>query len=351
MDYTLKQPLINCDWLQLHIDTRTMRRTVSGYDIIQQPIRTKTFATVLKVSRDGRDICTIACDPHSPKLPAGCGTLKLENYILYTTGRLSILSQIIQDLNINALGITRIDIAGDCQTIADREPEELIKQILNGEVIKVGHAKQSIIGVDQVTAYGRRHWEYLRYGGRSSRVSAYLYNKSKELRDESDKPYIRALWAANGFAKKKRDTWRLEFSIKGRDIQHINEETGEVLEQDWHRLLTTDAMATLYTALCRHYFSLAKNDHTRRTRCSPLPLWREKGDCNILLKYLDATKHNNRSDKIFLRKLITLPQELQDPDIIRDAADLAIRYAQIKDLTQWMQAEQLKPKYSNLLSL
>lgn len=343
------EPIINCDWLQIHCDASRLKSRYYGYNVETKDVRTRTFAKLMEISRDGRHIAQLQYQPHSPKLPRGCSILKIENYILYSTSRADIIRQLIEDFDLITIGTTRIDIAGDFQRIADRSPETLVNDILTGNVIRIGHSKQTVIGDDQLTAYGHRRWQYLRYGSRSSRISAYLYNKTRELSDVSDKPYIRAIWAANGFAKYKRDTWRLEFSIKGRQMHYIEEDTGEVIPNDWRRLLDDAQLSRLYWALCRHYFRLAIPDHTRRTNSTLLPLWRDRGQSNVLVKYLDASRHNNRADKIFLRKLINMADELQDPDIIRMATDLAKRYATAKDLDQWRAAQLLQYRYSDNL--
>lgn len=346
----MKEPIINCDWLQLHVDTSRYREKAYSYDIKLLPVRTKTFAKVAEIWRDNRPLATLQYQPHSPKLPKGCGILKIENYILYSTARFDVIQQLITDLDLTTLGITRIDIAGDCQTVAGMQPQELVQRIIDGRLCTVTHCRQSVIGdVERVTAYGKRDWQYLRYGSRSSRISTYFYNKSLELRQVSDKPYIRGIWAANGFALKKRDTWRLEFSIKGRQMNYISSDTGEVLPQYWRDFIANETMCNIFNALQRQYFNVCIPDHTRRTNYTSAKLWDKQGEPNLLVKYLDATKHCNRADKIFLRKLCNIANELQDPTTINLATQLAERYASIKDLGQWMQAEQLKPQYSDQL--
>lgn len=339
---TAKQPIINVDWLQIHVDTSHINTAQRQYQLrTLEGVRTKTFAKVTEIRRDNRLIATLHHQPHSPKLPKGCGVLKIENYILYTDSRQNIISQLIRTIGLTTISTTRIDICGDFQQIADRDPQQLVTDIIKGDIRKIGHARQSIIGNETITAYGKREWQYLRYGSRSSRISAYLYNKSKELRDDHDKPYIRAIWASNGLAIKKRDTWRLEFSIKGRDMKYISTETGEILPQDYRYYLSGDVLTDIYRALCNHYFAISLNDHTRASNCTPISLWRELGGSNILVKYIDPTRHNNRADKIFLRKLLTIGEELTDTTTIDIAHTLADRYMHIKNLRGWATEQNL----------
>lgn len=345
----IRQPIINCDWLQIHCDASVVKERYLGYNTKIQEIRTRTFGKLLDISRDGYHIAQLAYKPHSPKLPKGCSVLKIDNYILYSAARDKIITQLINDFDLCTIGTTRFDIAADFQTICGRLPHVLIQDIIQEKVIKRGHAKQSIIGNEQLTAHGSREWQYLRYGSRSSRTSVYFYNKSKELKEVSDKPYIRAIWAANGFAKKKYDTWRLEFSIKGRQMKIIEKDTGLILPNNYRLWLQDEYLHRIFWALCTHYFCLTENNHTRRTNNKPLTLWASQDITNDLVKYLDPTKHSNRADKIFLRKLINIGDEVADPQIINLATTLAKAYAEKKHLDNWRAEQGLQYNYSQLL--
>lgn len=340
----MTQPIINCDWLQIHVDTRKLNRQQKVYELrTLEGVRTRTFSEVIDIYYSGRPVGTLQHKPFSPRIPEGCGVLKIENYILYCRDRQAIISDIIKTLALTTLGTTRIDIAGDFQEIGGRLPEQLVSDLLTGKLRKVGHARQSIIGQEEVTAYGRKEWQYLRYGSRSSRITAYLYDKTRELTEEHDKPYIRAIWKANGFATKKRHTWRLEFSIKGRDMSFISTETGEVLPQYWQYWLDGSCMRDIYRALCVHYFNIALNDHARPRCCTPLPLWKDYGKSDILVKYLEPTRHNNRSDKILLKKLLTLSEEVYDAELLALASATATKFAEVKHLTAWARLNNLTP--------
>lgn len=150
------EPIINCDWLQLHCDASHLKERYYGYTVDIREVRTRTFAKLMEITRDGRRIAQIQYQPHSPKLPKGCSVVKIENYILYSERRSDIIRQLIEDFDLTTIGTTRIDIAGDFQRIADRPPEELVNDILTGKVIRIGHSKQTVIGDDQLTAYGHR---------------------------------------------------------------------------------------------------------------------------------------------------------------------------------------------------
>lgn len=333
--------IINCDWLQIHVNAAAFQANHPHYNIQMLPVSSRTFRDIFTISKDGRQVAQLACHPHSPKIPKHSGTIKFENYILYNTNRCAIIDQIMEDLQIYTLGTTRIDICGDFRRIASRLPEQLIQDILFERIYKVGHAKVTTMGdqqKQQFTSYGTagktNTFSYLRYGTRNSRISTYLYNKTKELNEEHDKPYIREIWRENGWHG-DMNVWRLEFSIKGRDMKFIEKDTGELLPNNPKLWIKNDIMPTIYSALCRHYFDLRLKTQVRKDREERIPLWPTEPVSAPLIKKLDSTRHSNRSDKIFLRKLANMATETQNTNIINLAAELGEAYAAEKRLEAW----------------
>lgn len=339
---TRNDVLISCDWLQIHADGSDFRYDHPQYNCQLLPVRSRTFSEVWNISKEGKTVATLARKPFSPKIPKGCATIKIENYILYNQNRCAIIDQIMSDLELYTLGTTRIDICGDFRRIANRLPELLIRDILEERIYKVGHSKATTIGEHQqqrFTTYGTagrtNTFSYLRYGSRTSRISTYLYNKTKELNEEHDKPYIREMWRNNGWYG-DQNVWRLEFSIKGRDMKFIEKDTGEILPNNPKLWIKNDIMPTIYASLCSHYFDLRYKTQQRKDREDRIPLWSSSDTGQHLIKKLDATKHSNRADKIFLRKLANMATETTRTDLINLAAELGAIYAEEKQLWNWM---------------
>lgn len=333
--------LISCDWLQIHIDASDFNPEHPHYNCQLMNVKSRTFSEVWNISKDGRTVATLARIPYSPKIPKKTGTIKIENYILYNQNRVAIIDQILADLQVYTLGTTRIDICGDFRRIANRLPELLIRDILEERIYKVGHAKATTIGDHQqqrFTTYGTagrtNTFSYLRYGSRTSRISTYLYNKTKELNEEHDKPYIREMWRENGWYG-DMNVWRLEFSIKGRDMKFIEKDTGEVLPNNPKLWINNDIIPTIYQSLCLHYFDLRYKTQQRKDRERRIELWTNEEPAQHLIKQLDATKHNNRADKIFLRKLANMATETNDTTILNLCAELGEHYMELKHLRRW----------------
>lgn len=346
----MKDLLVSCDWWQAHVKTQEFRWDHPHYNCQLLGVKSRTFSETWNISKDGRTIATLCCKPFSPKIPKHSGTLKIENYILYNENRCKIIDQITSDLQLYTQGTTRLDICGDFRRICGQLPELLIRDILEERIYKVGHARNSVIGDSDpsrciITAYGTagrtNSYSYLRYGSRTSRISTYLYNKTKELNEQHDKPYIREMWRQNGWFG-DMNVWRLEFSIKGRNMKLIEKDTGEVLPNNPKLWINNDIMPTIYNSLCAHYFDLRRKTQQRKDREDRIPLWLDNIGAQYLVKKLDSNKHNNRADKIFLRKLAMMANETQNPAIINAAAELGVAYAVEKSMGKWVSEQGLQ---------
>ena len=94
-----------------------------------------------------------------------------------------------------------------------------------GRYSKINQANISAHGLDQ---WDGREWNSISWGAKKSMVTTRFYNKTMELKQVHDKPYIRQAWYLCGLVddwntleKKRRDgttykpqIWRVEFAIK-----------------------------------------------------------------------------------------------------------------------------------------
>lgn len=342
--------LISCDWWQAHVNSSQFNPNTPGYNCQLLNVRSRTFSEVWNISKEGATVAQLQRIPFSPKINKNCGTLKIENYILYHQNRCEIIDQITRDLQLYVIGTTRIDIAGDFRRIAGRLPELLIRDILEERVYKVGHAKATTIGEQNrdgqvFTTYGTagrtNTFSYLRYGSRSSRISTYLYNKTKELNEQHDKPYIREMWRENGWYGDQQ-VWRLEFSVKGREMKFIEKDTGEILPNNPKLWIKQDILPTVYNSLVGHYFDIREKTQQRKDREERICLFADEEPAQHLIKKLDSNKHNNRADKIFLKKLSQMATETTNTDIINAAIELGVAYMGEKRMEEWAKKQGLK---------
>lgn len=313
------EPLISVDWLQFFVDLSCYEVPLYGYEEVLDA-KSRTFSEIAVISLYGEKIGTICRKPYSSVLSPTCGTLKFENECLYLSNSVNLISQVLSDFNIRILSITRVDLCGDFETIAGGQPSQLILDLINGKRIKVGHSRYYVHGEDLWRAKGLRQisehtwvvpnsWEavgstssmrldYLRYGTNKSNVCCYMYNKSKELREVKDKPYIRNRWKDT-----HADVWRLEFSIKGRRMSFIERESGVVMPEDW-TVYFSSAVCGYYMSLCSHYFNIRENTgQVRKDREEVVPLWGNAVGDVYYIADIHNQRPSNRADRQFVAKL------------------------------------------------
>lgn len=229
--------ILSIDWLQvwghnLDYSLWSDYPNVSGaiYRATLTSTRPGSFRKLWKIclKSTGKKVAEVMTEPNLSTLASNMFVLKLENFVLYQDGAVSVLGKIVEDLHLKIMGITRVDMCVDFQECGDgRDPQELLQGIAAGEISIKGFRKMHLI---QTVA--RREVEYVRFGSAESEVHSYIYNKSKELREVKDKPYIREIWENAGFDM-ERDTYRAEISIKGRGLTACDIDTGELLKITW----------------------------------------------------------------------------------------------------------------------
>lgn len=260
--------LINIDWL-----------AVSVYGNLNEPPllweakatdqRNRLFSSITELHYNGDHVATIQHNPTSPLLKPDLMICKFENHILYRENWYEIVSFTLQSWNMKFNNVNRCDIAIDFQRLNNAmTPEELISNLFVGSFIRKGARQQLFHGADKnnidriyttkqnnLVAYFNKEVNFnssaitgYRCGSRASAVCVYLYNKSLELKQQKDKPYIRQMWQAAGFDM-LRDTWRLEFSIKGKQFDNLKLED-----------LKQAKLFNLADSLVKTYFEIRVND-------------------------------------------------------------------------------------------
>lgn len=122
--------------------------------------------------------------------------------------------------------ISRIDLCLDFERFDyGDDPQKFLQRFMQGRFSKINQANINAHGLDQ---WDGRQWNSLSWGSPKSMVKTRFYNKTMELRQGKDKPYIRQAWQACGLVDDyttcerrrrdgtvyKPDIWRVEFAIK-----------------------------------------------------------------------------------------------------------------------------------------
>ena len=298
--------IINIDWLQIH--TRGKINRNNGYTFELLKYSTQVFEQIENLYLGTEYIASICSSPKSHILHPNTVIIKFINRQLYSPTLFTKVDNVLNSLHLEYKGITRLDIAADVNKFKNGlMPENLISKFMKMEVRKIGYTKGKV----HFEQSSRMKFETLKFGSGTSPISCYLYNKTKELKDVKMKPYIMDAWKASGLDTES-DVWRLEFSIKGNNLFLKELSTGENIRVDIYNIRNPDFLRSLFYSLQFSYFRF-KLPGTDKN----ISRWK---DLEILPNYtyftervfITETEDSTRSDKIFLKKLDKINDELRN---------------------------------------
>lgn len=229
--------IVSIDWLQIYgympwiaYQEPQTRYCYGRYEMRMSQIKVASFRLHYEFFTPQEDkIAELLVVPNIHKMRQDMCLLKVENRFLYQGNPVKIVEEICSAYEIQIAGLTRLDVCADFQECADgSEPQDFLQKIVAGIYSIKSYRKMT-----SIQKVSTREVEYVRFGSNDSEVRAYVYNKSKELKEQHDKPWIREIWENAGFDANK-DTYRAEISIKGRAMDIINEETGELTKLGLH---------------------------------------------------------------------------------------------------------------------
>lgn len=236
---------------------------------------TSVYQDMYTIYLYGEEIAILCCNPRSKALKKGSGQLKILNPILYQIGLSTIVYDLLRTCNIIPINISRLDLCADFNHFEGYPDMQVFFQdFLTLKLWKIGAAKYKVcankaeqIEGDYFKLIGlqssRHTYQYLRFGSKVSKVSAYLYNKTQEFRDVKRKNYIAEAWKENDIDESK-EVWRLEFSLKGDGIKFLNQETKMWQAKDLEMVLDPIQRTQVYNALYLKYWDYRINDGQKR---------------------------------------------------------------------------------------
>ena len=283
--------LISIDWLQVFghcvMDDAKVQSINDNcrYDVAPSDVVTALWLNVYTVEYDGLVYATLYTTPRSSAINPLSASLKLHNRVLYSGSCMRVLQDVMQCLSFDYKGITRLDLCCDVNTLYDGRdiPSFLLDYVshspyCSGHIIRSGSRRFQLVGTRARS--GATEITGLRWGSPSSDVCAYCYDKTLELLEVKDKPWIRACWDAAGLQyaynqaewdklsdkdrlKIKRfgssctyvqkRVWRFEISIKaeGRDL--LNLATGEIFKLDLDAISVQSKVQQLFVYYAHKY--------------------------------------------------------------------------------------------------
>lgn len=332
--------LCHLDWLEVYCRRSTLDPPTNAPHLIAklQPYTTRVYSHVYNVTTDfGVPVATATTDPLSRKSDGGILLdnimhIKIANYWLYTDKWMDMLQQVLDLFSAEVINISRIDVCGDWQYAANGCPAyKMLHNLAVGKYRKVFQPNWHLHAKSKETL----HYNSIGFGSKSSPVFTRFYNKTLELSQATDKPYIRELWKQYGFSD-SADVYRTEFSLTGIGKSCVDGETGEVLTVSLDDVSSPKGVTQLFVHWAQRYFDIRVYDNERSNRCTPIKVFPDSPKPYIPLRnprYATST----RTDRTILNRLMQylLSNEYDEGDaqamlyLIKDICDS-------KNLWDWL---------------
>ena len=366
---------VNLDWLEVFciedgcMDANFFQRL--GWNVYVREYGTPLYKQMfILLNEHGKPFLEIRRDPYSLKenggiFEKGSCHIRLANRTLYTYNPIQQLQEFLVKYNYIFKGITRIDIACD-QLVFDNgmDPEKLLEDYMAGSILKNRNSRINVHGCEKANG---RSWNSIKWGSASSPLSTKIYDKTLELKEASDKLYIKDAWVRAGLCDlqkvvydyKDKKTgieerrskmvvvkagtkteqeqnideveqvkiWRVEFSIKSEARNWITIDKKHVLSIGLTKFQTRERCLLMFLLLSKWCINFVKAEYNedgqqlRKDRCTPIILYSEKNLENTFKPHRITEKEDpTRTEKIIYNRLIRmsnddayrLPQDIKD---------------------------------------
>ena len=316
---------INIDWLQIcglcyNIQQGKIKGQLMTYDIVLSSIETSMFKELYHIKHNGLIIATMQANPRPTSLNKNLVLLKLENRVLYCSEYIKILYDIMNVLKIRYKGITRLDLCYDCNYFrGHRKPSKFVHDYVfksaeeKGYICRKGSESFQIHGSKQNTTSSKI--TSISYGSNNSHVRQYMYDKTIELQEVKDKPWIRQRWEENGLLNDKDNhVWRTEISIKSQGVDILNLDTGQIFKLHPDYLQHYEQIEKLFMFYAEKYLCFSrKGDQVKKRNYPRLYLFEyDKDKCNCMPRNISLCHDTGRMEKICVNKLVKLQQQYID---------------------------------------
>jgi hypothetical protein len=336
------EKIINIDWLSFFCQCGEPVN-FDDYTLELKTYGTQIFEKAADVIKNNEVVAIVLWQPRSAILAQNSAMIKIKNRQLYNDNWYKIFTDLEAAWFCRNIKISRIDICADFVNFKNGlYPKTLISNFLTQKFVKVGRGTFKVIGEQKKYI----NYQYLRFGSGSSEISAYLYNKSTELQEVKDKPYIREQWQ-NLNNKNNRDVWRLEFSLKGKSLKIVDTINGNFVVDSFKSLTDKELIANIYSFLVKKYFQFViPEQQLNKHRWKKLILFEDE-DCHFEIVDFALKSDTSRKHKIFLTNLVALEKEMRSLksyalDTIKEVAqDYAIEHS----LVDYMERKQQQTKH------
>lgn len=338
---------INIDWLEVYCHEDATEFPLNAeyfrnklWHVVEREYGTRVYKEMFTLY--GKDNCGFLEIRRNPKSvddgkghgildPTSCH-IKLCNRTCYYDDAVDCLRNFCARYHYTIIRIARIDICYDFTRFEyGDEPAKFVERYMKGKYSKVNQSRLSGHAND---SWAKREWNSLSWGSKNSMVGTKMYDKTLELKEAHDKPYIRQRWKIDGLVDDeveltkmvdgkpiKQKIWRVEFSIQSGTrnwfILDVDENGNRQIRSVRHTLAMYDTKQKLndvFLSLAEHYFHFKKLEYDKEGEI------RRKYDCEDKLLF-------NTKDIVQFHKLeTTLLTDKPQTDKLQRLIDLLEQY-------------------------
>lgn len=324
---------ISVDWLQVCCYSNNLAYLLNNdyynkvdslpYWLELQPLETRNFARFIrvhtKVGNDWRYCADILAVPRSTMLNSNIVLVKIHNRFLYSQNYIKLLYNICATFKLSIKGLTRLDLCYDCNSFHNGlKPHKFIKEFVTAEfdspryIYKVGAKKFRVYGGKSVSSATK--FSGIEFGSGKSSKRCYIYDKTRELEEVKDKPWIRQYWQENGLiSDAKTHVYRAEISIKCDGMDLLNMSTGELFKLSPEYLKSQPAIEKLFHFYAARMFRFhRKGKHTRVRDYDRIELFENSPIITCKPKKVCVNADTGRTEKICVSTLSKLSCQYSD---------------------------------------
>ncbi len=207
--------LLNIDWLSINyiVEASPLKDGLEFHcgllKFIPENHGTRQFRHIYQIHMEyeNEPIATLVCNPLSKILDPRLHQIKLSNWCLYQENTANYLRYIKEALNAKFLSLSRVDL---CVDIVGFDFYGFIKKYHDN---KIREKKPKEVTEHYKKYDGESIYTGISWGSKLSDWTAKIYDKIREIQEQSGKLYILDYFKANGIDVDKEKVWRYEFSI------------------------------------------------------------------------------------------------------------------------------------------
>lgn len=332
---------INYDWVEvfcvescLHPLTREhwLQTGYSPKDLMYREYGTPQYNEVITLCAEGKKMIEVRRDPKSCHskggiLPDRACHIRLTNRSCYLPDPVGYLISFLEKHHIQYVSTKRMDICLDFNHF-DRgdDPARFLMKYAQNKYAKMHQTRLHPHGNDE---WQCKRYNSIKWGSDMSQINTKLYDKTLELEQKTDKPWIRDAWKAAGLDTRKH-VWRVEFSINSDLKNLVREDDGSLLNIEIMQFRTREQVLNLFFMLADRYFDFRYVEKTgtgrfkRKDRCTKKVLFDVPRDCECYKPVkLDEREPSSRPLEQFVKRLKEIAMDESNPQRIRlDALDL-----------------------------